>query len=131
MRVIHFDRSQEIPIIVALVIGRLKYERVRLVFDSGCGTTQIHAGVIKSIGYSERDAKRTTYTQGAAGDRQEGFILSIKELQVFGKPFTELDIAAHDFSRFSRHGIDGLLGFDVIKQLRFELDGPQGIIKLF
>jgi len=57
--------------------------------------------------------------------------LSVKELQLFGKPFTEMDVAAHDFSKFSRYGIDGLLGFDVIKQLRFELDGPEGLLKIF
>lgn len=130
MRLIQFDRSQEIPIVAALVFGRLKHERVRLVFDSGCGTTQIHIGVIKNIGYSDADAKRKTSVQGAAGDKQDGFLLSIKELQLFGISFAGMDVAAHDFSKFSRYGIDGLLGFDVIKKLRFELDGPEGILKI-
>ena len=131
MRLIQFDRSQEIPIVDALVFGRLKHERVRLVFDSGCGITQIHIGVIKSLGYSDIDAKRKTSVQGAAGDRQEGFLLGIKEFQLFGMSFTDMDLAVHDFSKFSRYGIDGLLGFDVIKQLRFELDGPEGMLKIF
>jgi len=30
MRVIHFDRSQEIPIVDALIIGRSKYEELGL-----------------------------------------------------------------------------------------------------
>ena len=68
--------------------------------------------------------------QGAAGERQEGFLVGIKEFQLFGISFADMDVAAHDFSKFSRYGIDGLLGFDVIKQLRFELDGPEGILKI-
>ena len=49
---------------------------------------------------------------------------------MFGITFADMDVAAHDFSKFSRYGIDGLLGFDVIKQLRFELDGAEGILKI-
>ena len=119
MHLIRFDRSQEIPIVDAIVFGPQKHERLRLVFDSGCGVTQIHIGVINSIGYSEQDAKRTTSVQGATGDRQHGFLLGINKLLFFGKTFPDLDVAAHDFSTFSSCGIDGLLGFDVIKQLRF------------
>lgn len=130
MRLIRFDRSQEIPIVDALLVGRSKNERVRLVFDSGCGTTQIHTGVIKSIGYTIKDSKRTTSVQGASGDSQEGFLLGIRELNLFGLPFNDVDVAAHDFSNFSRYGIDGLLGFDIIKRLRFELDGPEGLLKI-
>ena len=65
MRLIEFDRTQEIPIVDALVFGRLKHERVRLVFDSGCGTTQLHIGVIKNLGYSSTDANRNTSVQEA------------------------------------------------------------------
>lgn len=131
MPVIYFDRSQEIPIVDVFVVGKLKHERVRLVFDSGCGITQIHTGVIQSIGYSDSDAKRITSVQGAAGDEQKGYLLSIRKLQLFGKSFPDMEVAAHDFSKFSRYGIDGLLGFDIIKQLRFELDGPKGLLKVF
>ena len=31
----------------------------------------------------------------------------------------------------SHFGIDGLLGFDLIKQMHFELNGPQGLLKIF
>lgn len=130
MRVIRFDRSKEIPIVNALVLGRTGHERVRLVFDSGCGTTQIHTGVIKNLGYSEADAKRTTAVEEAAGPAQEGYLLCIKELRLFSIPFENIDVAAHDFTKFKRYGIDGLLGFDVIKQLRFELNGPEGVLKI-
>ena len=131
MRIIHFDRSKEIPIVDALVFGRTKHERVRLVFDSGCGTTQIHVGVVRSIGYSDKDSKQITSVQGASGEKQDGFLLKIQELQLFGISFANMNVAAHDFGHFSRYGIDGLLGFDVIKQLKFKLDGPEGLLKIY
>ena len=50
MQVISFDRTQDIPIVDAIILGPITHERVRLVFDSGCGLTQIDTGLIESIG---------------------------------------------------------------------------------
>ena len=40
MRVISFDRTQDIPVVDVIVSGSGSYERVRLVFDSGCVSGQ-------------------------------------------------------------------------------------------
>lgn len=50
MRVIKFDRSQDIPIIDAKIRGPLGTRRIRLVFDTGCGLTQIDTCLIENIG---------------------------------------------------------------------------------
>lgn len=131
MRIIRFDRSQEIPIVDALVFGPRRYERVKMVFDSGCGVTQLDTGVIESIGYSAKDAKYASIVLGPSGDKQEGYVVSVTELKLFGLSFSGTEIGAYDFDNFAHYGIDGLLGFDVIKQLRFELDGPEGLLKIF
>ncbi len=131
MRLIHFDRSQEIPIVDALVFGPRKHERLRLVFDSGCGKTQIDTCVIESIGYSASDSIGVTVVKGPSGDTQEGYLVRVKDFQLFGMSFSNMEIGAHDFDQFAKYEIDGLLGFDVIKQLRFELDGPEGLLKIF
>ncbi len=115
----------------ALVFGPRKHERVKLVFDSGCGKTQIDTGVIESIGYSAKDSIGVTIVKGPSGDTQEGYLVKAKDFQLFGISFENMEIGAHDFDQFSKYEIDGLLGFDVIKQLRFELDGPEGLLKIF
>jgi hypothetical protein len=46
MQIISFDRTQDIPVVDAIISGPITYERVRLVFDSGCGLTQIDTGEI-------------------------------------------------------------------------------------
>ena len=130
MRLIKFDRNQEIPIVDVLVFGPRKHERVKLVFDSGCGKTQIDTCVVESIGYSAIDSIGITIVKGPSGDVQEGYLVKAKDFQLFGISFSNMEIGAHDFARFAKYEIDGLLGFDVIKQLRFELDGPEGILKI-
>ncbi len=68
--------------------------------------------------------------KGAAGPAQEGFLVNIKELNLFGISFKNLAVASHDFTDFERYGFDGLLGFDIIKQLHLELNGPAGELRV-
>ena len=64
MQLIRFDRLQDIPIVDVLIRGPRCQERVRLVFDSGCGTTQIDTGLIESIGYTAREATHSITVKG-------------------------------------------------------------------
>ena len=43
----------------------------------------------------------------------------------------KLPVAVYDFDNLEQHGIDGLLGFDVIKQLHLEMNGPKGELVIF
>jgi len=61
----------------------------------------------------------------------EGYALRIKGLQVFNLPFQNQLVAAYDFNNLATEGIDGLLGFDVIKQLHLEMNGPGGELTVF
>lgn len=69
--------------------------------------------------------------QGPAGDSQAGYVLTIQNLTVLGSNFQNIRVGAFDFDNFALDGIDGLLGFDVIKQLHLEMDGPKGILRVF
>jgi hypothetical protein len=131
MQLINFDRSQDIPIVDVLIRGPRSQERVRLVFDSGCGTTQIDTGLIDSIGYSARDATHNITVKGPVGDTAEGYIVKVDSLKLFGHTLSGMEVGVYDFDNFSHYGIDGLLGFDIIKQMHFELDGVAGILKVF
>ena len=105
--------------------------RTRLVFDTGSGLTQIDTALIEELGYSARDGISTYFTHGPAGEKVSGYRLSLSRLSVFGKRFDELVIGVIDFDNFSHFGISGLLGFDIIKQFHVEMDGPNGLLKIF
>ena len=130
MQVINFDRSQDIPIIDAVISGPMTHERVRLVFDSGYGLTQIDTGLMESIGYSVAHAKRIMAVKGPVGDEIQGYVVGLDRLKLFGFSISKLDVGVYDFDNFAHYGIDGLLGFDLIKQMHFELNGPQGLLNV-
>ncbi len=131
MQIINFDRTQDIPIVDAIILGPITHERVRLVFDSGCGLTQIDTGLIESIGYSASYAKRTMSVRGPVGDEVQGYVVGLESFKLFGYSISNLEVGDYDFDNFAHFGIDGLLGFDLIKQMHFELNGPQGLLKIF
>ena len=131
MQIINFDRTQDIPIVDAIILGPITHERVRLVFDSGCGLTQIDTGLIESIGYSASNAKRTMSVRGPVGDEVQGYVVGLESFKLFGYSISNLEVGVYDFDNFAHFGIDGLLGFDLIKQMQFELNGPHGLLKIF
>lgn len=131
MRTIRFDVAQEIPIIDAKVFGPLGSRNVRLVFDTGAGFTQIDTALMEELGYSAANSNEIMRVQGPAGDFQEGYIVSLSSLKIFGRQLKGVVIGVYDFDNFDRYGIDGLLVFDVIKQLHLEMNGPEGVLKIF
>ena len=131
MQIFNFDRTQDIPIVDAIIFGPITHERVRLVFDSGCGLTQIDTGLIESIGYSASNAKRTMSVRGPVGDEVQGYVVGLESFKLFGYSISNLEVGVYDFDNFAHFGIDGLLGFDLIKQMHFELNGPHGLLKIF
>lgn len=126
MPTIKFDPSQDIPIVDAIIVGPLSYERVKLVFDSGCGLTQIDTGLIETIGYSAKNAKRTMSVRGPVGEEVDGYVIELQCLKLFGVDYSDLEVGVYDFDNFAHFGIDGLLGFDLIKHMHFEMNGPRG-----
>ena len=57
MKVVKFDRSQDIPIIEAMLQGPRQGGRARLVFDTGSGLTQIDTALMEELGYSATGRK--------------------------------------------------------------------------
>ncbi len=117
------------PEIDAQVFGKRISAKVHLVFDTGSGITQLDTTIVENIGYSAKDALKRMKIRGAAGEPVEGYVLEVQRLKLFGVVFKNLPILVYDFDNFPE--IDGLLGFDVIKQLHLEMVGPQGLLKIF
>ena len=131
MQILKIDQSQEIPLVYAIAKGPTGHRRLKLVFDTGCGTTQIDTALLENLGYSASNGLEPVMVMGPAGDPHEGYTLRLLGLSVFDRPFIEPIVAAYDFDHFARYGIQGLLGWDIIKQLHLELDGPAGVLKVF
>lgn len=131
MQLVSIDSSQDIPIVDAVVRGRRDFHRVRLVFDTGSGLTQLDTNLIEALGYSAADGEKRLVIVGASGDRVDGFSLRIESLAFLGQRLNHVEVGVFDFSQHDQYGIHGLLGWDIIRHLHLELDGSAGLLKVF
>lgn len=125
MQTFEIDRSQDIPLVTSRIYGPRGTRRVQLVFDTGAAKTQFHTPVLESIGYSAAQAIHMLTMSGPAGPIQEGYSLILQQIRVLGKTFNDIDVGAFDFDYLNDDGIDGLLGFDVIREFHLEMNGPR------
>ena len=131
MQIIEFDPLQEIPLVDVLLIGPLAPKRLKLVFDTGCAVTQVDTSLMETAGYSASDGLEVINVRGPTGDKQEGYLVRSQSLKVFGTQFDDIEIGVYDFDNFSQYGIDGLLGWNVIRRFHLEMNGPEGVLKIF
>ena len=130
MREVRLDSNWEIPTVeVVLGSNRKITIRASLVFDTGAGLTQLDVGLVERLGYSAQDAIETRRVKGAVGEAVEGYVVQVSKLNVLGKLLNDVPVLTYDFENFP--GIDGLLGWDVIKQLHLDMNGPEGILKVY
>ena len=101
-----------------------------MVFDTGAGLTQIHTAVMDTFGFSAKMGTQHISAHGPAGQIQDGYLVVAPKIEVFGKTFEQTPIGVYDFDHFERIGLHGLLGWDVIRRLRLEMDGPAGILRV-
>ena len=73
-----------------------KHRKVGLVFDTGSAITQVDTEFIDGIGYSARDAVHVSGVQGAVGGVQEGYVVRLAKLSVFGIDFQNLPVLVYD-----------------------------------
>ena len=120
-----------LPVVPVVVVGPKTARRVELIFDSGAATTQIHIGTLKAIGFDYSKRQPDISMQGVTGAPEGGFSTQLPRLHMLGKRYDQSEIGAFDFSRWINDGIDGLLGWDLIEKLHFEVDGPHKVLKIF
>lgn len=130
MREVRLNSDWEIPTVeVVLGNGLRRTTRASLVFDTGAGMTQLDVDLVENLGYSAIDAIATRRVVGAVGESVEGYVIKMAKLNVLGKVLSNIPVLVYDFENFP--GIDGLLGWDVIKQLHLDMNGPAGVLKVF
>ena len=113
------------------MIGPSGVRRVALFFDTGAALTQIHASVLARIGYDSKSEVGKATMIGAGGERHDGVLIRLQRIISLGTRIENLLVGAFDFSELAESGVDGLLGWDFIKQLHLEMHGPNGILKIY
>jgi len=126
-----FDTDQDIPLVSARLRGPLGSKVVGLVLDTGCGLTQINTPIVEAIGYSASDSQQIVTAVGPAGPMQTGYSLTIASLEVLGRRFADVKLAAYDIDNTLGLLVDGLLGFDLIKKFHLEMNGPLSELVIF
>ncbi len=129
-KTIKLDPEQAIPILDAIISGPRGATQLRLVFDTGAAMTQLDTAVAEQLGYVATAESRLVTLVGPAGDAQWGYTTVLRSLTALGTRLNELSAGVFYFDNFSHHDIDGLLGYDVIKPLRLEFDGPDAAVRL-
>ncbi|RIL06879.1 MAG: hypothetical protein DCC75_10475 [Proteobacteria bacterium] len=131
MREYRFDPQGQLPVVRSTIIGPKGQKQVTLVFDSGCAETQIHHKVLSLVGCGEDQKIRDVTVAGAYGEGEPAFVVIMPCLRAIGERFEGIEIIGIDFSKWADAGIEGLLGWDLIRSLHFEMNGPQGLLKIF
>lgn len=131
MREFKFDKSKSTPMIQALLVGPKASKKVRLIFDTGAAMTQFDISTLNRVGYSKSTSIAKAKISGISGEVEDGLIFNAQKLLVLGSKISQVPVAGFDLSHLATTGIDGLLGFDLIKLFHLEMNGPDGTLKVF
>ena len=131
MKIYRIQTLLSLPVVPVVVVGPKGARRIQLVFDSGAANTQVHIGTLRAAGFDYRSREPDISTKGVTGGPERGFSTQLSRIHVLGKHYDQRQVGAFDFSDWVKDGIDGLLGWDLIEKLHFEVDGPRKILKVF
>lgn len=130
-RSFRFSPEENSPIVSALVTGAKATRRIRLIFDTGAAMTQIHTATMAKIGILSSDKVSRAVAIGVGGKASEGYIAEVRKFFVLGAKIENIKIAAFTMDYLDEEGIDGLLGWDIIRNFHLEMNGPEGLLKIF
>lgn len=131
MRKLKIAPNVALPIANALIFGPKGTARISLVVDSGSSITQVDRLVLSSIGFCASNRIGIINIKGVAGPSARGDIYLVKTLSFWGKNLRNIEAASCNFSEWAAHGINGLIGFDLIRTLDFEFYGSRGFLTLY
>ena len=131
MREYQFDPEGELPIVRAVLKGPAQQKLVMLVFDTGCAVTQVHHKVLSIIGCGPEKATDAVTIAGVTGPSESAYRVNLPEIKVLGVRIMNPSIAGVDFSKWADEGIEGLLGWDLIRKFHLDMNGPKGTLQIF
>ena len=131
MRQYHFNPDAPWPIVRCVLSGPKGALSARLVLDSGAHNTQINQGTMAALGFQERDKSKDAFAVGVSGAKEHGFEITVPLFYVLGRKFENTAVCVFKMPYLESDRVDGLLGWDLIRLLHFEMDGPRGLLKVF
>lgn len=102
-----------------------------MVLYTSCSVTQVHSELLALVGCGEATRLGDITIAGVTGDGDPSYLVRLDGLSMLGSRFKAPTIAGVDFNNWARSGIEGLVGWDLVRQLHFEMDGPKGLLKVF
>lgn len=131
MREFRITTAIGLPVVTVVITGPSGSRRVQLLFDSASFLTQVNLRTLTTLGISFHARKPDLIIKGVTGPPEEAYSVKLSHLFALGTKFREVSVGALDFSDWVKDGIDGLLGWDLIEKLHFEVDGPRKVLKVF
>lgn len=104
--------------------------RRSFLLDTGAAKSEISHETARVMGFSARDGIQKLTITTMAG-KIEGYQIILPELRVFNKSFKDFNLAVFDIAvtEESDREIDGLIGMDIISELKLMIDGPSKKVK--
>lgn len=103
-------------------------QQVRLVIDTGASITTLSQQAFDRVSASARFTELGPQLFNTAGGTSRGMVYRVDSLQIGEHRLTDVPIAVLDFN--TPGNIDGLLGMNVLRNFRFEVDQDQEVLKL-
>jgi predicted aspartyl protease len=127
----HFDPLADAPTISAIISSPKGKRKVQLIFDTGAERTQLRRRTMHRLGYSEEVKTRNAKAVGVGGAEEHGYMVRIPQLFFLGSFAENVELAVFDMDYLGNNNIDGLFGWDFVRLFHLEMDGPNGILKVF
>ncbi len=126
-----FDPQSQLILTVAHIEGPNDNDQVQLVFDTGAAVTQIDHDSVLALGYSEVNKLRDVDISGVTDAPYETYTVGLQSFSTLGLTLINFEVALVDFGKWKSDEIDGLLGWDFIRTLHYEQNGPKGLLTIY
>lgn len=128
---LNFDPEADLILAYADIKGPKDSEQVRLVFDTGASRTEIDSEILTALGYTQADKVADLGIESVTGPTHETFSIKLESFIALGSTHCDFEVAFVDFSKWKKDQIDGLLGWDFIRTLHYEQNGPKGLLTIY
>lgn len=127
----NFNPLESTPIVSAVISSPKGKRKVRLILDTGAERTQFHRRTMQRLGHTESVKSKDALAIGVGGAKEQGYMVKVPQLAFLGSIAENVELAVFDMSYLGDKNIDGLLGWDFIRLLHLEMNGPKGSLKVF
>lgn len=131
MLMLRFDPDAELIGVSAHIFGPSGDDQFQLVFDTGAARTEIDRDRLIALGYSEAHKVSNLDIEGVTGPTHQTFSIKLDHFAALGVKRSGFEVAFVDFSRWKKDQIDGLLGWDFVRTLHYEQNGPKDLLSIY